>query len=151
MLTSGLGWRSVLFVNVPIGIVAILLTPLLVSESRVVTVRRGFDLPGAVTVTAGLSALVYGLVRASAVGWGSAQTIGVLAVAAALLVSFVAIETRSEAPLVPFAFFRNLNVSAANVTMLAAGAAIIGLFYLLRQSPLRRMRSAIGADLVFAQ
>ena len=83
------------------------------------------------TVTAGLSALVFGLVRASAVGWGSVQTIGVLAAATALLVLFVAIELRSEAPLVPFAFFRNLNASAANATMLATGAAIIGLFYFL--------------------
>jgi EmrB/QacA subfamily drug resistance transporter len=131
VLTSGLGWRSVLFVNVPIGTAAILMTPRLVAESRGDTTRRGFDLPGAVTVTAGLSALVYGLVRASTVGWGSLQTIGVLAAAAALLVSFVAIERHSEAPLVPFAFFRNLNVSAANATMLAAGAAIIGLFYFL--------------------
>ena len=121
VLTSGLGWRSVLFVNVPIGIAAILLTPRLVAESRGDIAVQGFDLPGAVTVTAGPSALVYALVRASAVGWGSVQTIGVLAVAAALLVAFVAIERRSQAPLVPFAFFRNLNVSAANVTMLAAG------------------------------
>src|SRR6516164_3877646 len=131
VLTSGLGWRSVLFVNVPIGIAAILLTPRLVAESRGDMAGRGFDLPGAVTVTTGLSALVFGLVRASAVGWGSVQTIGVLAAATALLVSFVAIELRSEAPLVPFAFFRNLNVSAANATMLATGAAIIGLFYFL--------------------
>src|SRR5499427_2061077 len=131
VLTSGLGWRSILFVNVPIGIVAILLTPRLIAESGADTVRRGFDLPGAVTVTAGLSALVYALVRASAVGWGSVQTIGVLVAAAALLVSFVAIERRSQAPLVPFGFFRNLNVSAANATMLATGAAIIGLFYFL--------------------
>jgi EmrB/QacA subfamily drug resistance transporter len=131
VLTSGLGWRSVLFVNVPIGIAAILLTPLLVAESRADAARRSFDLPGAATVTAGLSALVYALVRTSAVGWGSVQTIAVLAAAAALLVAFVAIEQRSEAPLVPFAFFRNLNVSAANATMLATGAAIIGLFYFL--------------------
>ena len=131
VLTSGLGWRSVLFVNVPIGIAAILLTPLLVSESRGEVARRGFDLPGAVTVTAGLSALVYALVRASTVGWGSVQTIGVLAAAAALLVAFVVIEKRAEAPLVPFAFFKNLNVSAANATMIATGAAIIGLFYFL--------------------
>jgi EmrB/QacA subfamily drug resistance transporter len=131
VLTSGLGWRSVLFVNVPIGIAAILLTPLLVAESRGEIARRGFDLPGAVTVTAGLSALVYALVRASTVGWGSVQTIGVLAASVALLVSFVVIERRSQAPLVPFAFFRNLDVSAANATMLATGAAIIGLFYFL--------------------
>jgi EmrB/QacA subfamily drug resistance transporter len=131
VLTSGLGWRSVLFVNVPIGIAAILLTPMLVAESRGDIARRGFDLPGAVTVTAGLSALVYALVRASTVGWGSVQTIAVLAAATVLLVSFVVIERRSQAPLVPFAFFRNLNVSAANATMLAVGAAIIGLFYFL--------------------
>jgi len=131
VLTSALDWRSVLFVNVPIAIAAILLAPRLVAESRGEVARRAFDLPGAVTVTAGLSALVYALVRASAVGWGSVQTIGVLAAAAVLLVSFVVIERRSSAPLVPFAFFRNLNVSAANATMLASGAAIIGLFYFL--------------------
>jgi len=131
VLTSALGWRSVLFVNVPIGIAAILLTPGLIAESLSELERRSFDLPGAVTVTAGLSALVYALVRATTVGWGSAQTIGVLAAAAVLLVGFVVIERRSEAPLVPFAFFRNLNVSAANATMFATGAAIIGLFYFL--------------------
>ena len=131
VLTSALGWRSVLFVNVPIGIAAILLTPWLIAESRGAPARRSFDLPGAVTVTAGLSALVYALVRATAVGWGSAQTIGVLAAATVLLVGFVVIERRSNAPLVPFAFFRNLNVSAANATMFATGAAIIGLFYFL--------------------
>jgi EmrB/QacA subfamily drug resistance transporter len=131
VLTSALGWRSVLFVNVPLGIGAILLAPWLIAESRGELARRSFDLPGAVTVTAGLSALVYALVRATAVGWGSTQTIGVLAAAAVLLVSFVVIERRSDAPLVPFVFFRNLNVSAANATMFATGAAIIGLFYFL--------------------
>jgi EmrB/QacA subfamily drug resistance transporter len=131
VLTSALGWRSVLFVNVPIGTAAILLAPWLIAETRGEHARRSFDLPGAVTVTAGLSALVYGLVRATAVGWGSTQTIGVLATAAMLLIAFVVIEQRSDAPLVPFGFFRNLNVSAANATMFAAGAAIIGLFYFL--------------------
>jgi predicted MFS family arabinose efflux permease len=121
----------VLFVNVPIGVAAILITPPLVAESRADLARRSFDLPGAATVTAGLSALVYALVRASTVGWGSPQTIGVLAAAATLLVAFVVIERRSDAPLVPFAFFRNLNVSAANVTMIATGAAVLALFYFL--------------------
>jgi EmrB/QacA subfamily drug resistance transporter len=131
VLTSALGWRSVLFVNVPLGLGAILLAPVLIAESRGALERRSFDLPGAVTVTAGLSALVYALVRATAVGWGSIQTIGVLAAAAVLLIAFVVIERRSDAPLVPFAFFRNLNASAANATMFATGAAIIGLFYFL--------------------
>jgi EmrB/QacA subfamily drug resistance transporter len=131
VLTSALGWRSVLFVNVPIGIVAILLTPWLITESRGELDRRGFDLPGAVAVTGGLSALVFGLVRASSVGWAAPQTIGVLAAAAVLLIAFIAIEHRSDAPLVPFAVFRLGSVRAANATMLAAGAAIIGLFYFL--------------------
>jgi EmrB/QacA subfamily drug resistance transporter len=128
VLTSTLGWRSVLFVNVPIAIVAALLTPSLVAESRG-EISRGFDLPGAVTVTAGLSALVYGLVRATSVGWSSPQT-GLFA-AALLLAGFVVIERRSSAPLVPFEFFRNPSVRVANVTMLAMGAAVIGLFYFL--------------------
>jgi EmrB/QacA subfamily drug resistance transporter len=131
VLTSALGWRSVLFVNVPIGIAAILLTPMLVAESRAELRRRGFDVPGAATVTAGLSSLVYALVRTTAVGWGSPQTIGVLIIAVVLLISFVVIERRSEAPLVPFAFFRLRSVSAANATMLTLGAAVIGLFYFL--------------------
>ena len=131
VLTSALGWRSVLFVNVPIGITAILLTPRLITESRGQLARRTFDLPGAATVTAGLSALVYALVRATTVGWGSSQTIVVLAAAALLLTAFVVIERRSEAPLVPFAFFRLPSVRLANASMLAAGAATIGLFYYL--------------------
>ena len=130
VLTSALGWRSVLFVNVPIGIAAILLTPWLISESRAELARRSFDFPGAVTVTAGTSALVYALVRAT-VGWGSPQTIGVLAAATLLLAGFVVIERRLSAPLVPFAFFRNPSVRAADATMLATGAAVIGLFYFL--------------------
>ncbi|HEY2596721.1 MAG TPA: MFS transporter, partial [Chloroflexota bacterium] len=131
VLTSALGWRSVLFVNVPIGIAAILLTPHSIAESRGEVANRGIDLPGAVTVTGGLSTLVYALVRAPTVGWGSTQTIGVLAAAVVMLIAFVVIERRSDAPLVPFAFFRNRNVCAANATMLAAGAAMLGLFYFL--------------------
>jgi EmrB/QacA subfamily drug resistance transporter len=131
VLTSSLGWRWVLFVNVPIGIAAIFLTPRLIAESRGEFARRSLDVPGALTVTGGLTALVYALVRATAVGWGSGQTIGVLVGAAVLLVAFVLIEQRSQAPLVPFAFFRLATVRAANATMLAAGAAIIGLFYFL--------------------
>jgi uncharacterized membrane protein len=101
----------------------------LVAESRSEASNRSFDLPGAATVTAGLSALVYALVRAPTVGWGSPQTIGVLAAAALMLIAFGVIERRSDAPLVPFAFFRLGSVSAANATMLGAGAALLGLFY----------------------
>jgi EmrB/QacA subfamily drug resistance transporter len=131
VLTSWMGWRSVLFVNVPIGIAAILLTLRLITESRGELTGHGFDLRGAATVTAGLSALVYALVRANTVGWGSPQTIAVLAAAGVLLAAFYFTERRSHAPLVPFAFFRNLDVTAANITMFSAGAAIIALYYFL--------------------
>jgi EmrB/QacA subfamily drug resistance transporter len=131
VLTSGLGWRSVLFVNVPIGIIAIIVTPYLVAESRADIERHGFDLLGAVSVTAGLSVLVYSLVRVNSVGWGSLQTIVGLIAAAILLLGFVVIERSSSAPLVPFAIFRVPSVRLANATMLGAGAAIIGLFYFL--------------------
>ena len=82
-------------------------------------------------MTAGLSALVFALVRATSVGWGSAQTIGVIAGAFMLLVAFVLIERRSATPLVRSPSFATRNVTVANAAMLAAGAAIIGLFYYL--------------------
>ena len=81
-----------LSVNVPIGLAAAVLAPMLVAESRSDAAHRHFDVAGAVTVTAGLSILVYALVDADDAGWGSAQTIGLLALAVALLGAFVAIE-----------------------------------------------------------
>src|SRR4051794_31253787 len=101
MLTQWAGWEWVLFVNFPIGIAAALLAPRVLPESRNVGMRH-FDIAGAVSITAGLSLLVYALVDANSAGWGSTQTIGLLAVSAVLIGSFVLIERRSAAPLVPF-------------------------------------------------
>ncbi|MET0958476.1 MAG: MFS transporter, partial [Solirubrobacterales bacterium] len=95
VLTEYAGWEWVLWVNVPIGIVAALLAPRLIRESRSESETRAFDFAGAFSVTAGLSLLVYGLIEAPDAGWGSAQTIGLLAGAVALLGAFVAIELRS--------------------------------------------------------
>jgi sugar phosphate permease len=94
VLTSGLSWRWVLFVNVPIGIAAAAVAPRLLRESRAENGTKGFDLPGAVTVTAGLSLLVYAVVDAVTAGWGSSATLLRLAGAAMLLAAFVAIELR---------------------------------------------------------
>src|SRR5579862_6291095 len=96
VLTSGLSWRWVLFVNVPIGIAAAALAPGTLVESRAEDAGQGFDLPGAVTVTAGLALLVYAVVDAVNRGWGSSTTLLRLAGAAVLLVAFVIIEMRSE-------------------------------------------------------
>src|SRR3954471_17812370 len=131
VLTDGLGWEWVLWVNVPIGIGAALLAPTLVAESRAEGDRRAFDVAGAVSVTAGLSLLVYALVDATDAGWGSTQTIGLLAVAAALIAAFVAIERRSTAPLVPFRIFRLRTLTGANVVGILIGASLFSMFFFI--------------------
>ena len=94
VLTSGLNWRWVLFVNVPVAILAAVIAPRLLSESRAQTSKRGFDLAGAVSVSAGLATLVYALIEAQKVGWGTARTIALLALALVMLAAFVVIELR---------------------------------------------------------
>jgi EmrB/QacA subfamily drug resistance transporter len=131
ILTSGLGWQWVLFVNTPIGIAAALLAPRLIEESRAEVDQRRFDVAGAVSVTTGLSTLVYALVDAQRAGWGSLQTIGLLSVAVALLAAFTAIELRAEAPLVPFRIFRLRTVTGANVTGLLIGASLFSMFFFI--------------------
>ena len=119
VLTEYLGWEWVLWVNVPIGIIAAALAPALLSESRSEAKHRTFDFAGAFSVTAGLSLLVFALVDAESAGWGSTQTIGLLALSAALLAAFVAIESRSKAPMMPFSIFRLRTVTGANVAGVA--------------------------------
>ncbi len=120
VLTDGLGWQWVLWVNVPVGLGAALLVPRLIAESRVTSATRTFDAAGAVSITAGLAILVYALVDANDAGWGSAQTLGLLALAAALIAAFVVVELRSAHPLVPFRFFRNRTVTGGRTSRAAA-------------------------------
>jgi MFS family permease len=101
LLTTYASWRWTLLINVPIAIIAALAAVPVVRESRAEGGKRGWDLPGATTVTLGLLSLVYGFTRAETDGWASPVTISLLAVAAALLVAFVLIERRSETPLLP--------------------------------------------------
>src|SRR5215208_5513630 len=105
VLTEGLGWEWVLFVNVPICLAAAALAPRILAESRTES-SPSFDIAGAVSVTAGLALLVYTLVDANNAGWGSTQTLVLGALSLALLVAFVLIERRRRYPLVPFSIFR---------------------------------------------
>jgi EmrB/QacA subfamily drug resistance transporter len=131
VLTEYLGWEWVLWVNVPIGIFAAILAPRLIAESRSESETRSFDVAGAISVTAALSILVYGLVEAPDAGWGSGQTLGLLGAAAVLLGIFVAVELRSAAPLVPFRIFRIRTLTGANVIGILTGASLFSMFFFI--------------------
>jgi len=129
ILTSGLNWRWVLFVNVPIGILAAALAPRTLVESRADDGATTFDIPGAVTVTAGLSLLVYAVVDAVNSGWGSTGTLLRLAGAAVLLIAFLAIELRQRHPLMPFSIFRLRTLRGANIVGLLIGMSLFSMFF----------------------
>jgi EmrB/QacA subfamily drug resistance transporter len=131
ILTDGLGWEWVLWVNVPVALIALALSPRLIAESRAEHETRVFDVAGAVTVTAALSILVYAVVDATDAGWSSTQTIGLLALSAALLAAFVAIELRTAKPLVPFSIFRIRTLTGANVVGLLVGASLFSMFFFI--------------------
>jgi EmrB/QacA subfamily drug resistance transporter len=130
VLTKFAGWEWVLFVNTPIGLAAAFLAPRLLHESRDHRSKH-FDVAGAVTVTAGLALLVYSLVDANQAGWGSARTIGLGAVALALLAAFVAIERRSREPLVPFSIFRLQTLRGSNIVALLIGMSLFSMFFFI--------------------
>jgi EmrB/QacA subfamily drug resistance transporter len=131
VITSYLGWSWIFFVNVPVAVAAIALTPFLLRESRADLQHRHFDLAGAASVTSGLMLLVYGLTRATTDGWSSPVTLGLLGGAAALIAAFVVIESRSRSPLLPLRIFRLRALSAANVTMALVGAVTFSEFFVL--------------------
>ncbi len=131
ILTSGLSWRWVLFVNVPIGLIAATLAPRVLLESRSEDGTEGFDIPGAVTVTAGLALLVYAVVDAVNVGWGSTGTLLRLAGSAVLLAAFVAIERRQRHPLLPFSIFRLRTLRGADIVGLLVGMSLFSMFFFI--------------------
>jgi EmrB/QacA subfamily drug resistance transporter len=131
VLTSYLSWSWIFFINVPVGLAAIALTPWLLRESRADLPHRHFDFAGAASITAGLMLLVYALTRATSDGWGSSTTIALLAGAAALVLAFVGIELRSRSPLLPLRIFRLRTLSAANGTMAIIGSVAFSEFFIL--------------------
>src|ERR1700679_1505104 len=117
ILTQLVSWRWNFFVNVPVGIATVALAFNYVPESRADLGHNRFDAAGATTVTAGLLAIVFGIVKAQTWGWGSGRTLGVLAVGVALVAVFVFLESRSAAPLVKLSIFRIRTISTANGVM----------------------------------
>jgi EmrB/QacA subfamily drug resistance transporter len=154
VLTRYLGWEYIFFLNVPIGAAAFVLARRIVPESRLETAHRRYDPFGALTITAGLLLAVYALSEAPQHGWGSTRTISLFAVAAALVLAFLAIETRVEEPLLPLRIFRLPTVAGANAVGLLLGGSFfayifVGTLYMqqvLRYSALQTGLAWLGAS-----
>ncbi|HSK15841.1 MAG TPA: MFS transporter [Gaiellaceae bacterium] len=131
VFTEYVGWQWIFFINIPIAAVALALVPRYVRESKAEGLMKHFDAWGAVTVTASLVLLVFGLTQAERVGWGSLQTILVFASSIVLMAIFLAIEYRSRSPLVRLSIFRKRTLTGANLVGLALGTMIFGMFFLL--------------------
>ena len=129
LLTETLSWRWVFFVNLPIGIAAALLSLRFIPNSRAEEKPETADVAGAVTVTGGLLVLVYAIVKTQDYGWTSGRTLGLFALAAALLGSFVAIELRSKSPLIRLGIFRMRSLTTSNISMLLVASGMFSMFY----------------------
>jgi EmrB/QacA subfamily drug resistance transporter len=130
VLTDALSWEWIFFVNIPVGIAAVVLTPILLGESHDLRAKN-FDVLGAVLVTGGLSTLVYTITEAPDYGWTSLPTIALFAAVVALLSAFVAVENRVTDPLMPLSIFRVRAVAGANVAGFILGTALFGMFLML--------------------
>jgi EmrB/QacA subfamily drug resistance transporter len=131
VLTDSLGWQWVLFVNLPIGIAAAVAATRILVESHADVDERAFDVAGAITVTAGLALFVYALLDANNAGWGSTQTVALIAASIVLLGAFVGIERRARQPLVPFAIFRLRTLRGADVVGLLIGMSLFSMFFFI--------------------
>src|SRR5579862_6455543 len=130
-LTSAFSWSWIFFINVPVGVAVIALTPSLLRESRAALNHRHFDLAGAGSITAGLMLLVYAMTRAAQHGWATAESIVLLGASAGLIATFFVIESRSPAPLLPLRIFRLRTLTGSNISGLLMGGAIFAQFFLL--------------------
>jgi EmrB/QacA subfamily drug resistance transporter len=130
LVTRYIGWEYIFFLNVPVGAAALALVPRVVPESRLDGAQRRFDPFGAITVTGALLLLVYAISTAPQHGWGSARTVALLAVSAALLIAFVAIEARAAAPLMPLRIFRLRMVAVSNAVGFLLGASFFTFIFI---------------------
>lgn len=131
VLTDAASWRWIFYINVPVALFALLVVPRLVSESRMVREHRRLDFGGAIAATAGLVAIVYGLLAAARHPWGSWQVLLPLLGGVGLLAAMVAIEARSDAPLIPLRFFTNRTRAVANFASLFSASAFFSWIFLM--------------------
>jgi EmrB/QacA subfamily drug resistance transporter len=129
LLTEHISWSWIFFVNVPIGVLAIVASLLLIPESKDESAEQRLDLPGLLTSGIGLFALTYGLIEANTYGWTSGRILGVFAVAAVMLVAFVMLEMRQRLPMLDLSLFRNGTFAGANLAVLLVALAMFGVFF----------------------
>jgi EmrB/QacA subfamily drug resistance transporter len=130
-LVDGPGWRWIFFINIPVGLAALALSPRLLRESRNSLTRRSYDPTGALTITGALVLLVYAVVKAPDAGWGDVRTILPLAGSALLLAAFALIESRHPAPLVPLRIFRSRTLVGADTVTVLIGTVAVGMPFVL--------------------
>ena len=145
ILTAAFGWAAVFFVNIPVGVLVVIAIPFLVTRDERGAKQR-LDVPGAVTVTAGLVALVGGFTQAEQLGFTHPLVLALFGAAVALLLTFGFIEACSSAPLVPLSIFRNPSITAGNLGILAIGGATVALFFALSVY----MQAVLGYDALTA-
>lgn len=156
VLTGTLNWHWIFLVNVPIGVLVVVLSYRLLPPARTAAASERLDVAGAVTVTASLMLAVYAIVNGNQYGWTSARTVGMLAGAAALLTLFVALEARVASPLMPLGLFRRRNIAVANIVGIQWAAAMFAAFFLsalylqlvLGYSPLRVGLAFLPSNLI---
>jgi EmrB/QacA subfamily drug resistance transporter len=130
ILVDSLGWEWIFFVNLPVAAIALIATPLVVGESKGVSRGKGFDVAGAILGTAGLSTLVFAVIRTEPKGWGSAEVLGLFATAVILLGAFLYVESRSLNPLLPLRLFRARGLGVSAIALALNGASFLGMFFL---------------------
>src|SRR3954452_6502648 len=130
VLVDSLGWEWIFFVNLPVAAIALIAAPLVVGESRREQAGAGVDICGAILCTAGLTTLVFAVIRSEPSGWGSAEVLGLLGAAAILLAAFLWVESRSPDPLGPLRLFRIRGLGISALALALNGAAFLGMFFL---------------------
>jgi EmrB/QacA subfamily drug resistance transporter len=131
LITQHISWNWIFFINVPIGVLAIIVTRLVVAESRDTSAEQRLDLPGLVSSAVALFALTYGLIEANTYGWTSGRILGLFAVAVVGLAVFVVLELRQRAPMLDLSLFKNSTFAGANAVMMLVGLAMFGVFFFI--------------------
>jgi EmrB/QacA subfamily drug resistance transporter len=129
LITQHIGWSWIFFINVPVGVLGVVVARLVIEESRDTSREQRLDLPGLITSAVGLFALTYGLIEANNYGWTSTRILGLFALAVVALAAFVLLELRQRLPMLDLSLFKNSTFAGANATMMLVALAMFGVFF----------------------